>query len=84
MENFRASKKRMKTARVFAPGNLVPISGVYQVVHLTEHRAPHDVIASRGEQVPTCRICKAKVRFRVVQVISHMCHDWDLAGPAAA
>jgi hypothetical protein len=64
----------------FAPGQMVPISGVYTVVH-QGHRKEHEVIAIRGEEFPLCRICNDEVRFRVVQVAPHMTHDFDLAGP---
>lgn len=66
--------------RSFAPGEIVPISGIYTVVH-QEHRPSHEVIAIRGEEFPRCRLCKAEVRFEVVRVLPHMTHDFDLTGP---
>lgn len=64
----------------YAPGHLVPISGIYIVVH-DGHRAEHEVLAIRGEEFPSCRVCKENVRFYVGQPIPHMTHDFDLAGP---
>ena len=58
---------------------MVPISGVYAVVH-DVHREPHEVLAIRGEEFPQCRLCKGAVRFYVAQVKPHMTHDFDLAG----
>jgi hypothetical protein len=64
----------------FVPGQMVPISGVYTVVHQT-HREEHQVIAIRGEEFPLCRVCNDQVRFRVAQLVPHVTHDFDLAGP---
>ncbi len=66
--------------RSHKPGEVVPASGIYTAVHL-DHRPPHDVIAIQGEEFPTCRFCKANVRFQAAQLLPHMTHDFDLAGP---
>lgn len=58
----------------------MPISGVYTAIHI-DHRAPHEVVAIRGEEFPVCRICKHEVRFYVTQLVPHMTHDFDLTGP---
>jgi len=70
------------TAKQYRPGQMAPISGVYLVVH-DLHRPPHDAMIVRGELLPACRVCKLDVRFRVVESVSHLTHDWDFAGPAA-
>jgi hypothetical protein len=62
---------------------MAPISGVYIVVHEL-HRQPHEVLIVRGEVLPACRVCKLEVRFRVMEAVSHLTHDWDFAGLAAA
>ncbi len=59
---------------------MVPISGIYNVIHVA-HRTAHEVLAIRGDEFPSCRICKNDVRFSVTQVIPHITHDFDLAGP---
>jgi hypothetical protein len=59
---------------------MVPISGLYTVVH-EGHRAEHEVLAIRGDEFPFCRVCKSEVRFYVTQVIPYITHDFDLAGP---
>ncbi len=70
----------VRDARSFKPGQLVPISGLYTVVH-QNHRAEHQVLAIRGDEFPACRICKGEVRFHPMQVVPYITHDFDLAGP---
>ncbi|HKD92649.1 MAG TPA: PilZ domain-containing protein [Terriglobales bacterium] len=67
--------------RVYGPGELAPFSGVYRVSHLTGHRPTHDAVIIRGEELPACRTCGGKVRFVVVDSLSHVTHEWDFAGP---
>jgi hypothetical protein len=66
--------------RAYKPGETVPNSGIYSVLHL-DHRAPHEVLAIQGEEFPTCRVCKTEVRFFVAHLLPHMTHDFDLTGP---
>jgi hypothetical protein len=66
--------------RAYKPGETVPTSGIYSAVHL-DHRAPHEVVALRGEEFPVCRLCTTEVRFHIARVLPHMTHDFDLTGP---
>jgi len=68
--------------QAYKPGQIVPVSGVFTAVH-GEHRAQHEVVAIRGEEFPSCRICKDEVRFHVVRPVPHMTHDFDLTGPGS-
>jgi hypothetical protein len=70
---------RRSDANAYKPGMMVPISGIYTVVHVA-HRADHQVMAIRGEEFPHCRFCHADVTFYPTQTITHMTHDFDLAG----
>ncbi len=62
------------------PGHSAPASGIYRVVHKL-HRAPHEVVLLRGEELPTCRSCKVDVTFTLVEAVEHVTHDMDFAGP---
>ncbi|MGC2109022.1 MAG: hypothetical protein WA655_05855 [Candidatus Korobacteraceae bacterium] len=72
-----------REGRAYKPGQIVPISGVYTVVH-ERHREQHEVVAIRGDEFPACRVCKADVRFYVARVVPHVTHDFDLTGPGPA
>ncbi len=65
--------------RTLRPGDTVSASGIYRVIHL-QHRVPHDVLAIHGEELPPCRTCAGEVRFALVQPLSTVTDDWDLAG----
>ncbi|MBV8358818.1 MAG: hypothetical protein JO189_12905 [Deltaproteobacteria bacterium] len=55
----------------FKPGEQVPTSGIYDVVHDKvdgdDHAHPHQVIAIAGTAFPPCLGCHGWVRFRLHQ-----------------
>jgi YjzC-like protein len=53
-------------AQEFRPGEQVPSSGVYRVLH-NGHRDEHDATLREGELFPTCTVCSHEVRFRLLQ-----------------
>ena len=59
-----ASKKE-----VFNPGDTVPVSGIYDVIHDTldgqEHTHSHQITAIRGKIFPPCRGCQNWVRYEL-------------------
>ena len=61
---------------VFKPGDTVPISGIYNVIHDTldgqDHTLPHQVTAIAGEIFPPCRGCQAWVRYRLSLAAEHL------------
>ena len=56
------------TAREFAPGEKIPVSGIYDVVHDRldgdDHAEQHQVTFVAGELFPQCKACGQWVRFR--------------------
>jgi hypothetical protein len=76
----------------YQAGSVAPISGIYLAFHgeipnregdratYFEHRQPHQVIVIRGEELPSCRICRQAVRFELVHAISYVCDDMDFVG----
>jgi hypothetical protein len=69
--------------RLYHPGERAPVSGKYKAIHV-QHRPSHVVLLIRGEELPTCRSCKAGIRFVLVEAVSHAMHDMDFAGAAVA
>lgn len=60
----------------FKPGDTVPISGIYDVIHDKldgeDHAHTHHVTALRGEVFSSCRGCKACVNFRLHLPAEHI------------
>ncbi len=67
--------------RSLTAGDTVPESGVYRAIH-RGHRAPHPLVALKGESFPACRSCGPRVRFELLEAVPHATHDWDFAGPS--
>lgn len=66
-------------AQEFKPGEMVPSSGVYRVLH-KDHRDEHDATLREGEQFPSCTVCDEDVRFRLVQSAKLIDRDVDFVG----
>ena len=43
---------------IFKPGDKVPNSGIYRVIHDPAHAEPHEVTCISGKPFPPCRDCK--------------------------
>ncbi len=56
----------------FKPGDKVPNSGIYDVVHDTVHHDRHQVTCVYGEPFPPCRHCGNSVRFRLAIAAIHI------------
>jgi hypothetical protein len=64
----------------FKPGDEVPTSGIYDVIHDKldgdDHAHPHQVTVISGTVFPACRGCKGSVRFRLHQAAEDLdAHD---------
>jgi hypothetical protein len=61
---------------IFKPGQKVPNSGIYKVVHDTQHSQEHEVTCIYDEPFPPCNHCGPHVRFVLVRRAIHVkSHD---------
>ena len=60
----------------FTPGEKVPASGIYNVIHDKldgdDHAGPHQVTLLAGTVFPRCKGCKEWVRFRLYHAAEHV------------
>ncbi len=66
----------MPEEQVYKPGDTVPESGIYQVMHY-QHRLYHEATLVRGSRFPECLQCQERVRFRLVATAAHIDTDRD-------
>lgn len=59
---------------IFKPGDTVPHSGIYKVLHDPAHDEPHEVTCVFGKPFPPCRDCKHP-RFQLVKAAQHIEHN---------
>ena len=52
--------------REYRPGDDVPRSGIYLVIH-EKHRKSHEAVVLKGAAFPECRECGQAVRYRPVE-----------------
>jgi hypothetical protein len=57
---------------VFKPGDKVPNSGIYRVIHDNYHTEEHEVTCVYGKQFPPCNHCGHHPRFTLVQYAQHV------------
>jgi len=55
----------MRFSRIFQPGDSVPASGVYSVVHSSPHAPVQREMFFEGGRFPTCPNCPAGVAYRL-------------------
>jgi hypothetical protein len=51
--------------RLHQPGERVPTTGIYKVLH-QGHREAHDVVLRTSDRFPSCQQCGSNVRFELV------------------
>jgi YjzC-like protein len=56
----------------FKPGDKVPRSGIYKVVHQGGHQDEHEVTAVKGDTLPLCKLCGDHPRFTLVTAAHHV------------
>ena len=65
-----------KAEQVFHPGEVVPESGVYTVVH-DHHRPRHQATIFQGDSFPPCARCGNAVRFALLRPAAVISEDDD-------
>ena len=56
----------------YKPGQTVPESGIYRVVHDRNHLPVHEVTAVKNERFPPCRNCGDHPRFTLARPALHL------------
>jgi hypothetical protein len=54
------------------PGDKVPKSGIYAVLHDDDHDDTHEVTCIAGKRFPPCHGCGDEVRFTLVRAARHV------------
>jgi hypothetical protein len=61
---------------IYKPGQEVPKSGIYKVIHDSNHTQEHEITAVIGETFPPCNGCGHHPRFSLVRAAHHLStHD---------
>lgn len=63
--------------RLYQTGEIVPDSGIYEIVHHSEHREPHSAILIKGQLFRGCETCGQAVSYRLVRTAPYILHDDD-------
>lgn len=64
-------------ARFFLPGQPVPETGIYEVIHDRSHRPSHEAVMHREDLFPLCDQCDTRVRFKLVRTAPYIFDDAD-------
>ena len=70
-------RQRGNHRTIYAAGQTIPESGIYEVMHENTHRATHESVLVKGDPFPHCDTCHDRVRFRVVRTAPYIFHDDD-------
>jgi hypothetical protein len=60
-----------KVGDTFKPGDEVPNSGIYKVIHDPAHAREHEVTCVYGKKFPPCGEC-AHPRFMLIRAAQHI------------
>ncbi len=66
---------------LFAAGEIVKETGIYEVVHDHQHRTAHEVVMLSGDSFPACETCEERVRFRLIRTAPYIFQDEDFGEP---
>jgi hypothetical protein len=56
----------------YKPGDKVPKSGIYRVIHDENHHEPHEITVVFGDHFPPCNHCGKHPRFVPVRLAQHV------------
>ena len=71
-----------KAEQHFQPGETVPKSGVYTVLHY-QHRLQHPATIFKGDRFPQCTRCGTAVRFVLARSAALISEDIDFKASSA-
>ena len=57
---------------LYKPGDKVPKSGIYRVIHDERHAEAHEVTCVIGSRFPPCNGCGGNVRFPLARAAHHI------------
>ena len=77
--NQKPPRRERHQEKFSVPGEPIPETGIYEVVHDHGHRAAHEAVLHRGESFPECETCRTKVRFRLIRTAPYIFDDEDFA-----
>lgn len=61
----------------YKPGDPIPETGIYEVIHDRAHRTAHEAVMLAGDKFPACDTCFERVRFRLVRTAPYIFDDAD-------
>jgi hypothetical protein len=72
------NRARKLTFDSLRPGDTVPETGIYKVLHRNNCSSKIAEMILKGSQLcPACRVCGEKVRFRLLHSMPHIYEDPD-------
>ncbi len=79
---FRSSdpgsgRGRAKHGQLYLPGEPVPETGIYEVIHDRSHRTAHEVVMHGQHLFPPCDQCEMRVRFKLIRTAPYIFDDED-------
>lgn len=74
---LRSGHKSGGPTALFAAGETVRETGIYEVIHDRGHRTAHEVVMLSGDSFPACDTCGERVRFRLIRTAPYIFQDED-------
>ena len=71
---------RKMSASTLKPGDSVPESGIYTLLHRDCPSRISEMILVAGDKVPPCRHCGTKLRLQLAHAAPHIYDDQDFLG----